>query len=133
MLTVDELLQEVERLPRADKWLLFRRMTALLEREAQAADTCIVVKFELRFGALRSQSVEKNLEQQAAFLNRFVSLPFDDAVEIIRADLAQTGTPIGPYDILIAATALAHDLILVTHNTREFGRVTGFENRRLGS
>jgi hypothetical protein len=39
MLTVDELLQEVERLPRADKWLLFRRMTALLEREAQAAET----------------------------------------------------------------------------------------------
>jgi tRNA(fMet)-specific endonuclease VapC len=35
------------------------------------------------------------------------------------------GTPIGPYDLQIAAIALAHNLTLVTHNTREFGRVSG--------
>jgi tRNA(fMet)-specific endonuclease VapC len=33
------------------------------------------------------------------------------------------GTPVGPYDMQIAAIALAHDLVVVTHNTREFGRV----------
>ena len=57
------------------------------------------------------------------------SLPFDGnaAREFgeIRAYLARQGTPIGPYDLQIAAIAKAHDLILVTHNTREFSRVLG--------
>jgi tRNA(fMet)-specific endonuclease VapC len=57
------------------------------------------------------------------------TLPFDDrcAEEAaqIRADLAAQGKPIGPHDILIAATARAHDAVLVTHNTSEFARVTG--------
>lgn len=63
------------------------------------------------------------------FFNEFVSLPFDGrAAEIggqIRAQLADVGTPIGSNDLLIAAIALAHNLILVTHNTREFSRVAG--------
>jgi tRNA(fMet)-specific endonuclease VapC len=54
-----------------------------------------------------------------------VSLPLDDrAAEIaasVRAELAAKGTPISPHDLLIAAIALANDLTLVTHNTREFG------------
>jgi tRNA(fMet)-specific endonuclease VapC len=45
----------------------------------------------------------------------------------IRADLAAMGTPIGPYDVQIAAIALANDLILVTHNVREFNRVYGLQ------
>ena len=81
---------------------------------------------------MRSQAVEKNLEQQATFLNRYVSLPFDDLVHTyaanIRAEFARLGTPIGPYDILIAATALAHDLILVTHNTKEFERIANLKH-----
>ena len=59
----------------------------------------------------------------------FHSYTFDDAAaEVyghIRADLAVQGTPIGPNDLLIAAIALANNLILVTHNTREFARVAG--------
>jgi tRNA(fMet)-specific endonuclease VapC len=43
----------------------------------------------------------------------------------IRATLEKAGTPIGPYDLLIAATAVAKDIILVTHNTMEFSRVSG--------
>jgi tRNA(fMet)-specific endonuclease VapC len=43
----------------------------------------------------------------------------------IRADLKMRGSPIGPYDLLIAATALVHELVVVTHNTREFSRVEG--------
>ncbi len=43
----------------------------------------------------------------------------------VRADLTGSGAPIGPNDLLIAAIALADDLILVTHNTDEFGRVKG--------
>jgi tRNA(fMet)-specific endonuclease VapC len=88
---------------------------------------CSIVKFELRFGALKSNAVDKTLAQQERFFARFLSLPFDDKAQIyaskIRADLTKLGTPIGPYDLLIASIALANDVILVTHNTREFSRV----------
>jgi len=43
----------------------------------------------------------------------------------LRADLAAAGTPIGPYDVLIGAQALARGLIVITHNSREFDRVAG--------
>ncbi len=43
----------------------------------------------------------------------------------LRAQLEQQGTPIGPYDLQIAATALIHRLTLVSRNTREFARVPG--------
>lgn len=43
----------------------------------------------------------------------------------IRADLMKKGTPIGPYDILIAATAMHHTLRLITSNVNEFMRVQG--------
>lgn len=101
--------------------------------ETEETDICVcsVVKFELRYGALRSEYVEKTLEEQRQFLDRFVSLPFDDAAHIhaarIRADLAQAGTPIGPNDLLIAAIAMANGLTLITHNTSEFGRVAGLK------
>lgn len=58
-------------------------------------------------------------------------MPFDDAcAEIygrIRADLAKTGTPIGSNDIQIASIALVNDLILVTHNVREFSLIEGLK------
>lgn len=92
---------------------------------------CSVVKAELFFGAMQSHDPSKTLAGQQTFLSRFVSLAFDDmAAEHygrIRADLARRGTPIGPNDLLIASIALAHGLILVTHNTREFGRITDLQ------
>ncbi len=90
---------------------------------------CSVVKFELRYGALRSDFAEKTLAEQEKFLSRYRSFPFDDvahaAAARIRAELARSGIPIGPYDVLIAAIALSNQLTLVTHNTKEFGRVAG--------
>lgn len=44
---------------------------------------------------------------------------------MIRAELSRLGQPIGPNDLLIASTAVAHDLVLVSHNTDEFSRVVG--------
>ena len=88
---------------------------------------CSVVKAELFYGANRSNNPQRTLALQKKFLNNFVSLPFDDKAAIaygkIRADLAAKGTPIGLYDLQIAAIALANGLILVTHNTREFSRI----------
>ncbi|OYQ62319.1 VapC toxin family PIN domain ribonuclease [Pseudanabaena sp. SR411] len=92
---------------------------------------CSVVKAELFYGAMRSNNPTKTLERQQDFLERFVSLSFGDESALlfgqIRASLASAGTPIGAYDLQIAAIALANNLILVTHNTREFKRVDGLQ------
>lgn len=90
---------------------------------------CSVVKAELVYGARRSSRVAENLDLLRRFFLPFKSVAFDDPCADhcgrVRAELAAQGTPIGPNDLLIAATALAHDLTLVTHNIREFSRVTG--------
>jgi tRNA(fMet)-specific endonuclease VapC len=92
---------------------------------------CSVVYAELCYGVLRSADPASGHARLTLFLANFVSLPFDDrAAEIaaaVRADLAGKGLLIGPHDLLIAAIALANDLTLVTHNTREFGRVAGLK------
>ncbi|MEO0684643.1 MAG: type II toxin-antitoxin system VapC family toxin [Cyanobacteria bacterium J06649_11] len=92
---------------------------------------CSIVKAELFYGAMRSNNPQKTLANQQQFLNLFVSLPFDDNAAVvygeIRAELTALGTPIGPNDFQIAAIALANNLILVTHNVREFNRVNGLK------
>jgi tRNA(fMet)-specific endonuclease VapC len=102
-------------------------------RSYRPADLCLcsVVKAELSFGALKSARAAVNLSRLEVFFGLLVSLPFDDrAAEHaarVRLALERRGTPIGPNDLLIAATALAHGLTLVTHNTREFSRVDGLQ------
>jgi len=87
------------------------------------------VRAELYYGAARSNAPLQTRQDTDVFLARFASLPFDDlaadAYGRIRANLASLGTLIGPNDLLIAAIASAHGLTLVTHNTREYGRVVG--------
>lgn len=88
-----------------------------------------VTMAELFYGAMRSNNPTQALRNQQDFLAQFVSFPFDDQAGLIhgriRAQLAAQGTPIGPYDLQIAAIALARNLTLVTHNTKEFSRVEG--------
>jgi tRNA(fMet)-specific endonuclease VapC len=88
-----------------------------------------VVICELYYGAFKSQRVEQNVARVDAL--RFSVLEFDeeDAKQAgqIRAHLASKGTPIGPYDVLIAGQARARELTLVTHNTGEFQRVPGLK------
>jgi tRNA(fMet)-specific endonuclease VapC len=90
---------------------------------------CSVVKAELYFGARASQHIARNLATLERFCQPYLSLPFDDACARIygqlRADLKRTGQIIGANDLMIAATALAHNLTLVTHNVQEFSRVPG--------
>jgi tRNA(fMet)-specific endonuclease VapC len=103
----------------------------LLATPAEEIAVCSVVKAELFYGACRSNNPKRTLERQQAFLARFVSLPFDDEAALlagqIRAKLANAGTPIGSYDLQIAAIALANNLSVATHNTREFERVDGLQ------
>src|SRR5882724_833269 len=86
-----------------------------------------VVKAELLYGARKSSRVAANLRLLERFFNTIASLPFDDRCAeeygLLRDELDRAGTPIGPNDLLIAATARAHRAILVTHNVREFSRV----------
>lgn len=102
---------------------------AIRQMRADDIALCAVVVAELYEGAYRSIQQAHNLAGVAEFVAQFSVLPFDtSAAEIAGrhgADLAARGTPIGAHDLQIAAIVLAHDLTLVTHNTREFSRVAG--------
>jgi tRNA(fMet)-specific endonuclease VapC len=86
-----------------------------------------ITRAELYYGAYRSSRRDENLLRLEAFLDAFAILPFNEHCERIygqiRAELAAQGQLIGPNDLLIAATALAHGMTLVTHNIREFCRL----------
>ena len=88
---------------------------------------CSIVKAELLYGARKSARVAENLRLLERFFDAIASLPFDDRCAeeygLVRDELDRAGTPIGPNDLLIAATARAHAVVLVTHNVREFSRV----------
>jgi tRNA(fMet)-specific endonuclease VapC len=113
--------------------ILNNSSTALVSclREHSPGDIylCSVVKAELTYGAFHSARPAENLRLLDHFFEPFISLPFDDPCSQVygrlRSDLARIGEPIGPNDLMIAAIALANKLILVTANTREFGRVAG--------
>jgi tRNA(fMet)-specific endonuclease VapC len=91
-----------------------------------------IVFFELWFGAAKSARRAVNAELIAGIAaGPMITLPFDyeDAVEAgdIQALLERKGTPIGPYDLLIAAQARRRGALLVTANRREFTRVKGLK------
>ena len=101
-----------------------------LRRESPATvHLCSVVKAELYHGARRSSRVAENLSLLGRFFQPFISLPFDDRCAEhygqIRTGLEREGRLIGSNDLMIAATARAHGLTLVTHNSAEFVRVPG--------
>jgi tRNA(fMet)-specific endonuclease VapC len=103
-----------------------RRLALVPRREVVL---CSISKAELYYGAYRSTRREANLSALRRFFQEFGTLAFDEKCEevygVIRARLSLAGTPIGPNDLLIAAVALANEATLVTHNTAEFGRVSG--------
>ena len=88
-----------------------------------------IVAAELYYGAERSSNVKKALGIVKKFLEPFELVAFCTKAAIesstIRVLLEKEGRIIGPYDILIAATALLHGGTLVTRNTKEFNRVPG--------
>ena len=89
-----------------------------------------VVLFELHYGIAKSARRERNTTRLSEFMTGLApTLAFDanDGAEAgeIRATLERAGTPIGYYDLLIAAQARRHDALLVTANVREFARVPG--------
>ena len=101
----------------------------LLETPLDQIGTTAATSAELRYGAARSARPAENLARVEAFLAPLEVVPFDDAAARafgpLKAELASKGELIGPMDLLIAATALAHGATVVTNNTREFRRIRG--------
>jgi tRNA(fMet)-specific endonuclease VapC len=92
-----------------------------------------IVEYELRYGLLRlpPDAAQARWAALDALLRPMQRLPFDAECAVhaarIRVALEVLGTPIGPHDTLIAATALRHQAALVTRNSREFARVAGLQ------
>lgn len=108
--------------------------------QTKPLDLCIssITVFEIDYGLLLKPSLIKEINPQLQAIYQKVKIIDFSPTEAktaaqIRNDLKQAGTPIGYYDVLIAATTQVHNLILVTSNTKEFSRVKDLqiENWRL--
>ena len=116
-------------------WITFLRkphspvVPRLQARMPAEIRVCSVVVGELYYGCLRSAKPVDNRTKVDALFAPYSSLPFDDRAAdrfaTLRRHLKTLGTPIGPYDLQIAAIALVNGCTLVTHNTGEFSRVPG--------
>lgn len=106
--------------------LLFEK---IMEKNPNNIKIPSIVKAELFYGAEKSNKKNDTYEKINKFLIPFEIIPFDDVATLfyakIKSTLANAGTPIGPNDLLIAATAISINAILVTSNTNEFSRVEG--------
>ena len=104
---------------------LMRRMLAVAPSDL---DISVLVEYELRYGLARNPLVKSwpLIESLLALIPSLpLTRPIANRAADLRSDLAAAGTPFGPYDLLIAATALEHGATLVTNNAREFARVPG--------
>ncbi len=91
----------------------------------------VITYGELVFGAKKSSKIEKNLARVRRISELF---PIIDVTPAImgtygeyKALLLKTGIVIDDMDLLIASTAITHNLILVTNNVRHFGRIKELE------
>lgn len=97
----------------------------------RASQLCIssVTLAELLYGVEKSAKPAANLSVVEDFAARVEVLPLGDKAAAhygqIRAELERAGTPIGPYDLMIAGHARSEGLVVVTNNMREFERVSG--------
>jgi tRNA(fMet)-specific endonuclease VapC len=105
-----------------------RTAAKIAELGEDAVATSIIVAAELRYGAAKKGS-ERLTSQLESILMALEIIPWeapaDAAYGAVRVALEAAGTPIGANDLLIAAQTLALEMVLVTNNEREFGRVNG--------
>ena len=105
---------------------IIRRMDGLSRGDVLVSS---VSAAELQFGAWASARKQDNLLRLERFLAEFEVLPFEEnaarAYGQLRAALKELGSPIGPFDTLIAGHSLSIGATLVTNNLREFQRVPG--------
>ena len=101
---------------------------AFMQHNDQMAISSITY-MELVYGAENSSNPEANLVAIEGFVARLEVLDYDTNAAAhtgqLRAELAKQGTPIGPYDQMIAGHARSLGLVLVSNNEKEFARVPG--------
>lgn len=118
---------------------LLRNVSPVIEKlRTLAPDDCgisLITSFGLFVGAARARDPRREAQKVETLLNVVEEISFDpDATRCagaLRFELETAGTPLGPYDLLIAGHALVLDLTLVTANTEEFGHVPGLFARKL--
>ncbi|RTL92021.1 MAG: type II toxin-antitoxin system VapC family toxin [Hyphomicrobiales bacterium] len=103
----------------------YELLARLKRRRPQDFALSAVVVHELYYGAAKSQRKADNVARIEALQFPVLEFDLEDARHAgeIRATLAISGTPIGPYDVLIGGQALARNLTLMTRNVREFERI----------
>ena len=88
-----------------------------------------IVKAELMQGAMLADQTERDLRRLRSLFTLHPSHPFDEAVAEawarVNFPLRKAGTPIGSFDVAIAATALVHRCTVVTHNRKHFDLIPG--------
>lgn len=85
---------------------------------------------ELMYGAYKSARPEHHMEMVRDFRSAINVLPISTALDLFvqeKVRLEKIGLPIDNFDLLIGATALAHNMTLVTNNTRHFERLSGIK------
>ena len=113
-------------------YLIKKRPSEVLDRFRQHSPQDVAISmitlFELAYGVEKSQYPRRSRDALAKFLLplNLMNLDRSSALEsaVIRAQLEKKGTPIGPYDLLIAGLARSRDMILVTSNIKEFEKVS---------
>ena len=114
---------------------VLRQRPGMVQRLSQVAPTDCAVSmvsvYELFCGLARALDPAQERQKVERFISAIIELPLDRAgaetAANIRAELERQGTPIGPYDLLIAGQAVAGGLTVVTNNVREFQRVSGLK------
>ena len=114
---------------------VLRQKPGMVQRLSQLPPAEVAVSmvtvYELFCGVEKAQDPANERQKVERFISVIAELPLDRAsaqtAARIRAELERQGTPIGPYDLLIAGQALANGFTLVTNNTSEFQRVTGLK------
>lgn len=101
----------------------------LLSKSPKDISIPSITLYELEVGIAKSNNPKKRKTQLESLISRITVLPFTSkeaaVAAMIREELEHIGTPIGPYDTLIAGIALSSNATLITHNTKEFSRVEG--------
>ena len=114
---------------------VLRQRPGMVQRLSLMAPTdcavSMVTVFELFCGLAKARDPVRERRKVEQFISVIIELPLDragaEAAANIRAELERQGTPIGPYDLLIAGQAVTGGLTLVTNNVREFQRVSGLK------
>ena len=107
----------------------FRKIGEKLEEHERDIVIPSIVLAELEYGARNSSDYEKTISVYKAFFDLYPTAVFDKKSSVeygkLRKILSANGIVIGPNDMMIAATVLANDGTLITHNVEEFSRVEG--------